>query len=258
MKIIYHGVGLYKMGTKLGPVVFPHRDLIAVLEGQVEFSSGKNKSLVGAGDAWAIPARHFFEGRVVTDRVMIWVLHYKNYHSSRRQNPLASSKRPFCIRNACDSPFSRMILTEITTKWKTRPSCQRTLILLKLTELLLLGFEEALKRPLIKKTNRWKADIAATLNDEIGLKVRDLTKRSGISASYFRQEFRRAYESSPRDYMQRKRMEKARQLLSETSDPIKRIGQSLGYSAVSAFHRAFLREEGVTPAAYRATVSRAM
>jgi len=47
------------------------------------------------------------------------------------------------------------------------------------------------------------------------------------------------------------RMERARQLLRESSQPVDIIASSLGYSDASNFSRAFRRWQGMTPALYR-------
>ncbi len=46
-------------------------------------------------------------------------------------------------------------------------------------------------------------------------------------------------------------MERARQLLRESSQPVDIIASSLGYSDASNFSRAFRRWQGMTPALYR-------
>ncbi len=52
--------------------------------------------------------------------------------------------------------------------------------------------------------------------------------------------------------LERKRMETAVQLLTETRIPANRIGQSCGYSSATAFNLAFKKWSGQTPNAYRA------
>jgi AraC-like DNA-binding protein len=46
-------------------------------------------------------------------------------------------------------------------------------------------------------------------------------------------------------------MHRAATQLDETSDPIIRIAESVGYTSESAFNKAFSREMGVAPARYR-------
>lgn len=57
--------------------------------------------------------------------------------------------------------------------------------------------------------------------------------------------------------LERKRMETAVQLLTETKMPANRIGQSCGYSSATAFNLAFKKWSGQTPSAYRSAQQKA-
>ena len=47
------------------------------------------------------------------------------------------------------------------------------------------------------------------------------------------------------------RMNRARQLLANTRDPINRVSEMVGYNSPSQFGRTFKAEEGMTPEEYR-------
>lgn len=51
--------------------------------------------------------------------------------------------------------------------------------------------------------------------------------------------------------MTRLRVEHARSLLTNTSDPLEVVAERVGYSNSYAFSRAFFRETGERPGAYR-------
>lgn len=54
-----------------------------------------------------------------------------------------------------------------------------------------------------------------------------------------------------RAYVNRRRVEAAQVLLRQTPAAITEVALAVGYDNLSTFHRAFRRENGLTPAAYR-------
>lgn len=91
-----------------------------------------------------------------------------------------------------------------------------------------------------------------------GVAVAALAEAAGLSPGYFRVCFRREFGKSPAAAVRDLRMAEARRMLAETRVPVKQIAAELGYSEVSAFHRAFHRSSGKTPADYRDSCVRAV
>ena len=77
-----------------------------------------------------------------------------------------------------------------------------------------------------------------------------------LSPSHFRARFLRSVGQSPGSFLLDLRMQKARQLLVETDEPIKAVGQSVGYSDLPHFYRAFKHASGATPNQWRAQHTR--
>jgi AraC family transcriptional regulator len=92
--------------------------------------------------------------------------------------------------------------------------------------------------------------IEAHLEDPFSL--RQLANVAGLSEFHFCRLFKRASGFSPSRYFIRMRMEKARQLLRETTKSVIEIGLDVGYSSPSHFAQVFRREVGVVPTEYRA------
>ncbi len=78
-----------------------------------------------------------------------------------------------------------------------------------------------------------------------------LARAAGLSRSAFADHFVRAVGEPPMRYLTRRRIELASQLLHDTSDAIPVIASLVGYESETAFNRAFHRETGTTPAAFR-------
>ena len=56
---------------------------------------------------------------------------------------------------------------------------------------------------------------------------------------------------SPATYVAQWRMDLAAVRLRDTSDPVGAVAERVGYQSVPSFTRAFLRDRGTTPGAYR-------
>ena len=78
-----------------------------------------------------------------------------------------------------------------------------------------------------------------------------LVERTGLSEKSFTRRFKAATGHAPLDYVQRLRIEEAKELLETTADPVDAIGRSVGYEDTSFFRRLFKRQTGVTPTRYR-------
>ena len=66
------------------------------------------------------------------------------------------------------------------------------------------------------------------------------------------QTFRRFHECTIGEYVRRLRLERACRQLAETEKPLSEIALETGFTDQSHFHRAFKRELGISPSAYRA------
>jgi AraC-like DNA-binding protein len=79
----------------------------------------------------------------------------------------------------------------------------------------------------------------------------ELAEEALLSRSAFAERFARTLGVPPMTYLVRWRMIVAAQRLRETPLPIARIAADVGYESESTFTRAFTRERGIPPGAYR-------
>jgi AraC-like DNA-binding protein len=78
-----------------------------------------------------------------------------------------------------------------------------------------------------------------------------LARRAGLSRSAFADRFHARVGVPPMTYLTSARLELAARWLRETTLSVAEIYNRLGYASASAFHRAFKRERGVAPSAFR-------
>ena len=86
---------------------------------------------------------------------------------------------------------------------------------------------------------------------ESSLRLADLAADAGVHPVYLARAFRRAYSVSPGEYLRRIRVERARQRVVTSHDPLACIAMDCGFSDQSHFARAFRKRFGVTPAYLR-------
>lgn len=95
--------------------------------------------------------------------------------------------------------------------------------------------------------------IEACLKDlnDTSVSIDRLAELCGISASHLMRAFKQTTGQTVHSYVDTIRLAKARQLLCETSLPLKVIAAELGFSTASSFSFAFRRATGGTPVSFR-------
>jgi len=81
--------------------------------------------------------------------------------------------------------------------------------------------------------------------------VKQMVKQSGLAERTFKRRFKIATGYAPIEYIQKLRIEEAKQMLEATPDAIDSIAQQTGYEDSTSFRRLFKRMTGVTPGRYR-------
>ena len=81
--------------------------------------------------------------------------------------------------------------------------------------------------------------------------IADLAAMAQLSSYQFEQRIQKIFEISPKQFVQKVRMDAAVCRLSETDDPIARIALDCGYADQSTFSRQFKQTVGISPAHYR-------
>lgn len=86
---------------------------------------------------------------------------------------------------------------------------------------------------------------------EEDLSVGRLARRAAMSPRNFARVFTREVGTTPARYVAAVRLETARRLLEETSEPLETVCVASGHGTPETLRRAFLREVGVAPGQYR-------
>ncbi len=87
------------------------------------------------------------------------------------------------------------------------------------------------------------------------LDVPALARLAHVSPAHFSRQFRAVFGETPHRYLQRRRLERAMELLRETERPVTEICLDVGFNSLGTFSRTFRAILGESPSAYRARFS---
>lgn len=84
------------------------------------------------------------------------------------------------------------------------------------------------------------------------LDVTTLAREAYASTAHFARSFKDSFGETPHQYLQRRRIERAQELLRCTPLPVTQVSLEVGYGSLSSFIRAFRELVGEPPGAYAA------
>lgn len=84
------------------------------------------------------------------------------------------------------------------------------------------------------------------------LEVAALARVAHVSPAHFSRQFRATFGETPHRYLQRRRVERAMELLRETDRPVTEICFDVGFNSLGTFSRTFRAIVGESPTSYRA------
>ena len=83
------------------------------------------------------------------------------------------------------------------------------------------------------------------------LRVPDLAREAFASEAHFIRSFKQAFGETPVQYLVRRRIERAKELLRGTDLSVTEVCLDIGFRSLGSFSSAFRREVGESPSAYR-------
>jgi AraC-like DNA-binding protein len=126
------------------------------------------------------------------------------------------------------------------------------MIAIHVARLGIAGEQERADRMVITKVRlkRVMDHVEAHLGEPVGLP--ELAAIAGLSPFHFSRVFRNQTGSTPYQHVIRRRIARAKELLSDPAMPIGEVARACGFSSQSHFTAAFTRATGVSPAKFRA------
>ncbi len=100
-------------------------------------------------------------------------------------------------------------------------------------------------RRMLRARDAMDRDFAAPLD------VAGLARVAHVSPSHFNREFRATFGETPHRYLQRRRIERAMEMLRDTERPVGEICLEVGFTSLGTFGRTFRAVVGEAPTRYR-------
>jgi|HigsolmetaGSP12D_1036236.scaffolds.fasta_scaffold00376_2 AraC-like DNA-binding protein/Ni,Fe-hydrogenase maturation factor len=99
----------------------------------------------------------------------------------------------------------------------------------------------------------WMAEALRAIDErpDRGATLSELAGRAGVTPPHFSRVFKRLTGMNVTDYVNAKRIVRAKEMLLETDDSVGSIAERCGFESLPHFHRVFKSLTGVSPGAYR-------
>ena len=226
-----------------------HYGLVFVLSGRAEyrFFTGERVT-VGEGDALFLSPGAAYA--IVTEKSC---MHYTvNFDIREESSRLGSLDRPYCLQSLEQADQLKRSFSRLTGVWMSKKAGFEMQSVGCLYELLSIfyfdyirGQSEAPHRGLLSA----KEYIEEGFNLPITLE--ELARRSNMSVTNFRREWKKLYSETPLQYRDAIRLHYAKEYLNSGYYTVTEIAERCGFEDVSYFVRFFKKKTGLTPGAYR-------
>lgn len=183
---------------------------------------------------------------------------YKSLHPFLKDMPPVIHIRQYGTKNQLLlRELTQLILDELTNE---KPGTG--IMLKRLSDILFVNIIRAYleqvtpERGFLSALNDQRISLALKLMQEKpqnNWTLESLSYEIGMSRSVFFNQFKKLLHETPLDYLTNWRIRKAQLLMADTSNNISEIAESVGYTSLSSFNRAFKSKTGLTPALYRRT-----
>ena len=100
--------------------------------------------------------------------------------------------------------------------------------------------------------HRWRARDLSDSRYTQPLDLDELARTANFSRYHFLRAFRRAFHATPHEYLTRKRIERAKELLAQSELTVTEICLEVGFESLGSFSTLFHRLTGWSPSIYRA------
>jgi len=185
-------------------------------------------------------------------RLRVFYLHLDFLSEQGRTLPLSSVRHPTLPAVVTDLTSFESLARQVVEGHSANTEAgllKRDLAL----RLILIHIEDAARAHPARNDGTKLAAVLLAVKENPGLPwlVPAMAKQAGLSVSQTARRMRELTGQSPREFVIRARIERARRLMEESSLSLKQIAESLGYSDVYFFHRQFKTVTGMTPGQWR-------
>ena len=260
MKILFSSYGIFDEQRKIGPIQWPHLDLLYIHQGSIELCINDDVLILAQDQAIIIFPSNIFSGHSLTKTSQGSVHHFQLDKSDSQLKGLEYLFDKENIRKGyilIDTRATPTLHQYINHSLDLENQVQDTVVEAAqyhcLSLFLLLSHTENTSTSSGKNVHSPEQKVADFLAKDLtsNYSLEDVANLVHLSPSHVRRLFKKRYNVGPHKFHTQLKMAKARKLLCESNEPIKSIYQSLGFSDLSNFYRVFRHYTGVPPACYR-------
>lgn len=253
LSLVVYNAGFQKCppGYGWGPGVRDHYLLHYVVSGRGDYEIEDRTFVLGAGDAFlAWPDTSIYYR---ADEAEPWEYYWVGFAGPSARLFLAQT--PFDRRTPVLHPAAGETLRQaLLDIYKARGSGYSSAVRMAgyLQAMLGLLIENGPRRgeeALTAYARQGAAFIQRNYSRPIG--VEEVARQAGVSRSYLYRAFQEEFGCSPSEYLCRHRIQRACQLLRHSTLAVGAVATSVGFEDPFYFSRAFRRETGLSPSAYR-------
>lgn len=253
------GMQQCKPGHTFGNIARPEYHLHFVLDGQGYVEINGKRHTLNRGQIFVIPPNHsnyIYQADMHKPWYYAWIAfngtmadYYMEQAGLNREHIIRST-------NIVPEDFTGLIYEMLKTSQLTAANeLDRIGYLFQIMALLIESYRTGVNSPSYDYTTT-TTYIAHALqymkfNYNSNIHVNDIANYVGINRSYFSSIFKQKMNLSPKEYLQQFRLEKAKELLADTSMSIADIALQVGYKDPFIFSKLFKKIEGLSPKAYR-------
>lgn len=255
LNLCHSGTDTCRPQSSTGPLVKDFYLIHYIVAGYGTYTVGDFQHRLGPGDAFLIRP-----GQTVvyaSDPVDPWSYCFFAFSGSAAEQYLARTAFATGDTTHIDDNDIYSLVLETTNALSSFPRNADMYALSQLMKMLLF-FAEHHEDGGHKKGRPIRADIQKVL-DYIAyhyadpITVVEMSQLVALERSYFCRTFKNMVGLSPKDYLTKFRLDKARFLLTETSLPIGKISEKVGFQSFSSFSRLFIAQYQQSPSQYRKT-----
>lgn len=255
LNLCHSGTDTCRPGVSNGPLEKNFFLIHYIISGKGTYTVGKHQHHLGPGDAFLIRP-----GKTVVytaDWEDPWSYCFFAFNGQAADQYL--SRTAFFNSDVAHIGDDRIydLVSETTDMLSLYPRNADMCALSQLMKILLF-FAEHHNNSETEKGQPIRADIQKVL-DYIAyhyadpITVQDMSRLIALERSYFCRTFKNAVGISPKDYLTKFRLDKARCLLTETAMPIGKVSEGVGFQSFSSFSRLFAAQYQQSPSQYRKT-----
>ena len=145
------------------------------------------------------------------------------------------------------------ILSSMLAEYKSEHAFKKTVLESYMNILLVKVLRKTAAEPHSAERSRTWSEIADYIDKNLGkeLTLSALAQKCFYNPSYFSRVFKEHFGTPLTEYVNKRRIDRAKQLLLDGELSVEEIAYRVGYPSKTSFYRAFSRETGTTPAEYK-------